>query len=215
MGLELRVLLAVYDDQGGGFEARARRARYRALEQAWPQTIWLAQTRDDYIETVWMRLLSGSSPQFWKTMPAQRGRFERPVLCVRRADLRRWSHGAHSDPMNEQERFDRVWLRASGVLEQVDPNGCIADFVSALGERIRSLDVGAWQVPLHELTPALRQLAVRAQLAQLLPDARPRSRFVRELTKAAGRPSQKTRCFSVSNQSLYLRGGRLVLNSIV
>ena len=215
LGLKLRVLAAVYDDKGGGFEASARRARYRALERAWKQTIWLAQTRDDYIETIWMRLLSGSSPHYWTTMHERRGQFERPLLSVQRADLRTWSKGAHADPMNEQDRFDRVWIRGSGILEVVDPDGCIADDISALGERVRALGIETWTIPLDRLSPALRQLAVRTQLAELLPGVRPRSRFVRELTKAAGRPSTKTRFFSVSNRSLYLRGGRLVLNSIV
>ena len=117
--------------------------------------------------------------------------------------------------MNEQERFDRVWIRRSGVLEVIDPSGSVADDISALGERVRSLGVETWSVPLDRLPPALRQLVVRTQLSELLPGVRLRSRFVRELTEAAGRPSAKTRCFSVSNRSLYLRGGRLVLNSIV
>ncbi len=215
LGLELRVLTAVYDKEGGGFEASARRARYRALENAWTQTIWLAQTRDDYIETIWMRLLSGSSPHYWTTMPERRGQFSRPLLSVQRADLRPWSMGAHADPMNEQERFERVWIRGAKILETIDPNGSIADHISGLGERVRSLQIETWSVPLDRLSPALRQLAVRTQLAELLPGVRLRSRFVRELTTAAGRPSSKTRCFSVSNRSLYLRGGRLVLNSIV
>ena len=215
LSLELRVLNAVYDSQGGGFEASARRARYRALEQAWTQTIWLAQSRDDYIETIWMRLLSGSSPHYWNAMPERRGQFDRPLLSVRRSVLRQWSKGAHADPMNHDDRFDRVWIRASGILELIDPNGSIADDISGLSRRVRALDIGSWTMPLDRLSPALRQLAVRVQLAELLPDARPRTRFVRELAKAAGRPSTKTRCFSVSNRSLYLRGGRLVLNSIV
>ena len=213
LDLELRVLTARYDEGGGGFEAMARRARYRVLEEAWTKTIWLAQSRDDYIETIWMRLLSGSSPNYWTTMPARRGQFERPVLSIRRSTLRRWSKGAHADPMNEQERFDRVWIRASGLLEVIDPCGSIADKIAGLGRRVRRLEVGEWTTPLDRLSPALRQLVVRTQLGALLPEIRPRSRFVRELTEAAGRPSTKTRCFSVANRSLYLRGGRLVLKS--
>ena len=68
LDLELRILVAQYDNDGGGFEARARRARYRVLAESWARTIWLAQSRDDYIETIWMRLLSGSSPMYWTTM---------------------------------------------------------------------------------------------------------------------------------------------------
>lgn len=215
LGLELRVLEARFDDLGGGFEASARRARYQALSVYRDGPIWLAQTRDDYIETVWLRLLSGSSPLFWKTMPKTRAQFERPVLGIRRAELRQWSSGAYAYPMNDDPAFDRVWLRRSGALERLDPDGRLADALANLGERVRILSAKDWDMPLHDLPPAIRQLCVRTQIAALLPAARVRTRFVREVSEAAGRPSSKTRCFSVAKGSLYLRGGQLVLNSSV
>ena len=212
LGLELRVLKAEFDEQGGGFEATARRARYQALEAAWRGTVWLAQTRDDWIETVWMRFLSGSTPVYWSTMPERRGRFERPLITVRRSLLQRRSSGAHADPMNASDRFDRVHLRRSGVLERIDPEGALADVISGIGVRVRRLQLRAWDVPLEELTMELRVLSVRAALADLWRGVRVRQSFVRELAQAAGRPSRKTRRFCAAGRTVYLRDGRLVLS---
>ena len=213
LGLVLRCMPVCVESGGRGFEAGARKARYGALEGAFSGKIWLAHSRDDFIETIWLRLLSGSSPLFWATMPLRRGRFERPLLSVRREMLSPWSFGAFVDPMNEDSRFDRVWLRQAGIVERLDPEGEIADFAAALGARLQSLKLVEWQEPLHRLPAALRWLVVRAQIAALLPEARPRQRFITELAAAAARPSQKTRCFSVAKRSLYLRDGRLLLNS--
>jgi tRNA(Ile)-lysidine synthetase-like protein len=213
LDLELRCLSVHVESQPRGFEAGARKARYAALETAFDGIIWLAHSRDDFIETIWLRLLSGSSPLFWATMSQHRGVFERPLLEVRRSALRPWGVGAFADPMNQEGRFDRVWLRQSGILERLDPDGKLADSSAGLGGRIRGLNLVDCSEPLHDLPATLRRLVIRAQLAAWMPEARPRQRFITELATAAARPSPKTRCFSVANRPLYLRGGRLLLNS--
>ena len=213
LGLTLRCLSVDVESDRRGFEAGARDARYGALAKAFAGKIWLSHTRDDFIETIWLRLLSGSSPLFWATMPLRRGCFERPLLRVRRGMLSPWSHGAFTDPMNEDSRFDRVWLRHAGLIERLDPQGELADSAAALGARMQGLNPVQWHEPLHRLPSALRRLIIRAQIAALLPDARPRQRFITELAAAAAHPSQKIRYFSVANQSLYLRDGRLLLTS--
>lgn len=213
LGLDLSCLRVELGQGSRGFEAEARKQRYAALAQASKAPIWLAHTRDDYVETVWLRLLAGAAPQYWKTMPETRGQFRRPLLKVWRAELGRFGAGGYVDPMNAEARFDRVWLRRSGLLEELDAKGEIADAAAALGARVRRLRLETGLLPLHELPPGLRFAQVRARLALLLPEARPRSRFVAEVARVSAHDSNKARCFYLANRVLHLRHGQLLLNS--
>src|SRR5581483_6673455 len=79
---------------GPGVEARARRARYAALEalarEAGAARIVTGHTRDDQVETVLLRLLRGAGRGGLAGMRACRGRLWRPLLAVTRADVRRF-----------------------------------------------------------------------------------------------------------------------------
>lgn len=82
---------------GGGPEGAARTARYRALEAASaelagpdrPAHVLLGHTADDQAETVLLRLARGSGTRSLAGIPRRRGVFVRPLLGLRRDQLRR------------------------------------------------------------------------------------------------------------------------------
>lgn len=76
----------------GGLEDAARRARHTALVEAaqrlGARAVLLGHTADDQAETVLLRLARGSGARSLAGMPARRGVLRRPLLGLRRADLR-------------------------------------------------------------------------------------------------------------------------------
>jgi tRNA(Ile)-lysidine synthase len=97
-------------------EAVARDARYEALAQlasaAGVRFVVTAHTLDDQAETVLLRAMRGGSLD---AIAPVRGPFYRPLLGVRRADLRDWlvrnSIAWREDPTNTETRFERNWVR--------------------------------------------------------------------------------------------------------
>jgi tRNA(Ile)-lysidine synthase len=85
--VERRLALA----PGSALEARARRARYRALvamaREAGAARIVLAHTANDQAETVLLRLLRGAGRGGLAGMRRARGRLLRPLLGATRADV--------------------------------------------------------------------------------------------------------------------------------
>lgn len=140
VGADVRVA-AVAIDARANVEARARDARYAALESAADDagaaTILVAHTRDDQAETVLLALLRGSGTTGLAGMPAVRGRIRRPLLGLRRADTHElcarlgWAPAA--DPMNEDLRHRRVWLRRE-VIPQLE-RGARRDLVEVLARQ--------------------------------------------------------------------------------
>ena len=76
---------------GEGIEAAARRYRYAALQGTASRTgaeaIYLAHTRDDQLETILMRFLSGSGAAGLRGMPRKSGLVLRPFLDLPKAAL--------------------------------------------------------------------------------------------------------------------------------
>jgi len=106
--------------QGAGLEARARRARYRALRamaaEAGAGWIVTGHTLDDQAETILMRLARGAGPTALLGMrEAGPGPIVRPLLDVERAALRSWLARRRidyrEDPSNESLRFERNRVR--------------------------------------------------------------------------------------------------------
>ena len=69
----------------------ARNLRYAFFEEILTTENYdfcaLAHHADDQAETLFMSLLKGNSPQVWKAMPIKRGKYVRPLLHVRKAEI--------------------------------------------------------------------------------------------------------------------------------
>jgi tRNA(Ile)-lysidine synthase len=104
---------------GPNLEARARTARYDALERARTEAgaiaVLVGHTGDDQAESVLLNLIRGSGTAGLAGMPARRGTIRRPLLELRRADTvelcARAGLAPVHDPMNDDPRHRRVWIR--------------------------------------------------------------------------------------------------------
>jgi tRNA(Ile)-lysidine synthase len=100
-----------------GLEARARHARYSAIEadRAGEELVLTGHTADDQAETVLMRLMRGSGAGGLAGIPARRGPWTRPFLAFSRRELRaeaeRLGLPFVDDPANEDDRFLRSRVR--------------------------------------------------------------------------------------------------------
>lgn len=103
----------------GSLEAAARAARYAALtalaDELGAICVLVGHTARDQAETVLLRLLRGTGPAGLAAMPAQRGRFVRPLLALPRAAIDAYvaARGlpVWHDPMNDDRRLARVRVR--------------------------------------------------------------------------------------------------------
>lgn len=124
LGVELTCLTVTgAAGRGESIEAAARAARYRGIagELAAGECLLTAHHAEDQAETLLLQLLRGAGLKGMSAMPPCRawhgGWHLRPLLTVSRSDLHRF--GLHSgvaavrDPMNEDLRFDRAYLRSA------------------------------------------------------------------------------------------------------
>jgi len=117
---------------GPNLEARARDARYAALERARVDVgagvVLVGHTADDQAETVLLNVLRGAAASGLAGMSARHGTIVRPLLDVRRADTRALCDALGlpviDDPMNEDRAFRRVAIRHD-----------VLPYLSALAER--------------------------------------------------------------------------------
>ena len=125
--IPLRIVAAeVPREAGASLEAAAREARYAALsKEMQPQECLLtAHHRQDQAETLLLQALRGAGVKGMSAMPACRplgpGWHVRPLLDVAHSDLKQYGELEPSastdpsiDPMNQDLRFDRVYLRTA------------------------------------------------------------------------------------------------------
>jgi tRNA(Ile)-lysidine synthase len=106
----------------GASETTARRARYRWLREVQARRgaryLVTAHQRDDQVETVLLRVLSGSAPAGLAGIAARsRAGLVRPLLPFTRAELARHVEErglpAHEDPANADVRHLRSWVRVA------------------------------------------------------------------------------------------------------
>lgn len=105
----------------GSLQAAARELRYdflnRTADAAGATRIALGHTADDVVEGVALHLLRGTGIAGLRGMPAERGRFVRPILDLWRTDVEEVLADkgvtALTDPANANERFARVIVRRS------------------------------------------------------------------------------------------------------
>jgi tRNA(Ile)-lysidine synthase len=118
LGVHARCERVVVGD-GPNLEARARDARYAALELARDEigatAVLVAHTADDQAETVLLNVMRGSATAGLAGMAARRGAVVRPLLHLRRADVRATVEARGlatvDDEMNRDPRFRRAWVR--------------------------------------------------------------------------------------------------------
>ncbi len=104
---------------GGGLQAAARRARYKALEDMrlaeGAAAILTAHTADDQAETLILRMARGTSVSGLAGIRPRAGVLIRPLLGVTRQILAdycaRWNLPVKSDPGNFDPRFRRARVR--------------------------------------------------------------------------------------------------------
>lgn len=106
---------------GGGLEANARHARYRAFAEfmAAGDRLLTAHHRDDQAETVMLNLMRGSGPAGVRGIAPERplgeGRLLRPMLQFSAADIADYAKAENlpflEDPTNQALRHDRNFLR--------------------------------------------------------------------------------------------------------
>lgn len=162
----------VHIASGSNLEARARDARYEALEDARREhrasVVLVAHTADDQAETVLLNLLRGSGATGLSGMPERRGHVVRPLLGVRRFETvelcARLGIRPLHDPMNDDLSFRRVWLRNEvlPLLERGAQRDVVAllarqaDVLRAESELLDRLGAAAWPPPSG---PSARELA--------------------------------------------------------
>jgi tRNA(Ile)-lysidine synthase len=220
---------AVCVESGANVEARARDARYAALESARTEhhatAVLVAHTADDQAETVLLNVLRGSAATGLAGMRVRRDRVVRPLLSARRAELAALCDALGlpvlHDPMNDDETFRRVALRRKvlPLLEQLaarDLVPVLAGQAEILGEESDYLDAvarGAWPVAgdpsaraLSLLAPVLARRAVRQWLG-LPPPSRAEVARVLEVASGARRATELAGRRTVRRGA----GGRLLL----
>lgn len=104
LGLPFILIRLQLDPDPVGLAARARAARYAAFDALPPGDVALGHHLDDQAETVLDRLARGAGSRGLAAMRARRGRFVRPLLFARRAELEALAHDAGlvwvEDPSN-------------------------------------------------------------------------------------------------------------------
>ncbi|WP_225623704.1 tRNA lysidine(34) synthetase TilS [Rhodococcus rhodochrous] len=138
---------------GGGIEAAARAARYRALDENRDgRPVLLGHTLDDQAETVLLGLGRGSGLRSIRGMAPFDPPWGRPLLGVRRDTTRRacdeLGYRPYEDPHNADDRFTRVRLRREvlPLLEDVLGGGvaeALARTAGQLQDDGHALDVWA------------------------------------------------------------------------
>jgi tRNA(Ile)-lysidine synthase len=195
LGAVVRILRLDWAGAPPSGQAGARVARYRALAEALRdlggEALFVGHTRDDHIETARLRASSASghygeagmteaSP--FPLWPEGRGlALMRPLLGVRRADLRAWLAREEiaylDDPANADARFARVRVRAA---LRGEDEAALAAELAAIAER------AGWAAEIDALASAALaeiqisldgELAIPAASIESLPPAARRRAF--------------------------------------
>ncbi|MCC6214724.1 MAG: tRNA lysidine(34) synthetase TilS [Polyangiaceae bacterium] len=165
---ESRVQVAI----GANLQARARDARWRALDAAALAAgcalVATGHHADDRAETLLLRVLRGAPLEALAVLPPRDGARIRPLWRARRADI--VTHVARhrlefaEDPSNDDARFLRVRVRREvlPLLEQLDPR--IVEHLNALADTLGAHAAAAPHDPLERapLKRSQRDLVARA-----------------------------------------------------
>jgi len=161
--------VAVQVGPGPNLEARARDARYEALDRVrrdvGASVVLVGHTADDQAETVLLNLLRGSASRGLGGMAVRRDTVVRPLLALRRSDTEAICHALGlvpaRDAMNDDTAFRRVWIRtevlpalsAGAERDLVPVLARQAEVLRADSDYLDELARAAWP-PAPERTPA-------------------------------------------------------------
>ncbi len=145
---------------GGNLQARARRARYAALEGAMKDvgatTLATAHHADDRAETVLIRLLRGAGAGGLHVLPPKSGHKLRPFIAATRADIdahvTRHAIPFCDDPSNAAPRFLRTRVRNEllPLLRALDPQ--IVSHLNDLSDEVESVTSRETALPIARAT---------------------------------------------------------------
>jgi tRNA(Ile)-lysidine synthase len=220
LGVPLAVIGVTVDAlPGASLEAAAREARYAALAaQLRPgECLLTAHTRDDQAETFLLQALRGAGPRGLASMPPVRelgaGWQLRPLLEVTRDELQDFAAeqgvAAVTDPMNQDLRFDRVYLRAAlwPALLQRWP-GAVAGLARAAGHSAEAQQQLERQADL-DLVPVRDGAALSVRRLRRLPQARQLQLLRRWSALAGALPPSTARLDEALRQMLDARADHL------
>src|ERR1700733_4324561 len=238
LGVPLELIrVEVQSDAGLSIEAAARDARYAAFAaQLKPRECLLtAHHRQDQAETLLLQALRGAGVKGLSAMPVCRalglGWHARPVLDVPHHELLQWGGLEDSnviDPMNEDLRFDRTYLRKAiwPLIEARWPGAEIALARSArhmaeaqeLLDRAAAADVArlrdgdALSVPgLRALPQPQRMNAIRAWLGEAGVEAPSTARLIEALRQVFDADADHQPAIAWGNKALRRYRQRLFL----
>jgi tRNA(Ile)-lysidine synthase len=131
----------------------ARNARLAALEDAADRLgctkIALGHTADDQAETVLFRIVRGTGLAGLAGIPYQRGRFIRPLLDARRAEilsyLAKRKIAFFTDPSNANRRYARSRIRHDILPALAGENPRVVDALLALAREAEQSGPGIWR----------------------------------------------------------------------
>jgi tRNA(Ile)-lysidine synthase len=207
---------------GPNLEARAREARYRALEQVRRHEradhVLVGHTADDQAETVLLNVLRGAAGDGLSGMAVHRAEVVRPLLAMRRADTRAICAALGlpvlDDPMNHDRAFRRVAIRRDvlPLLETVAARDLVpvlarqAEILRAESEYLDQLAVAAWpdaEAPSAAALVALPVVLARRAVRRWLGPPPPSSAEVERVLRVAAGDARAAQ----------LAGGRMVRRS--
>jgi len=146
---------------GCGIEQAARVLRHRLLRDHMrvrkAQYIFYGHTSDDSLETIFMRLLSGSGAEGLGGIPALRGETVRPLLSFKRAELREYLVSNSIDWIEDASNSSKIHRR-NRIRNELIP--LISDIfpgwpkaLSVLGERSQEATLALKKLCYKELNP--------------------------------------------------------------
>lgn len=176
LGLPFRLIRLSLEPDPAGLAARARAARYAAFEALPPGDIALGHHLDDQAETVLDRLARGAGARGLGGMRARRGRYVRPLLFARRAELEAVARAAGlcwvEDPSNHTRSRGALRhqvlpaleaIRAGAALGLARSAALLAEddaLLNSLAEPLFTEDGGVSCVRLNAAPPPLQRRAL-------------------------------------------------------
>jgi tRNA(Ile)-lysidine synthase len=225
LGRPLEVIDVDVRRRGKGTEAAARDARYAALravaDRVGAEAILVGHSADDQAETVLLRVARGTGVTGLAAMSPASGGLVRPLLRLRRADLRRFvaleGLPVAEDPTNADPEVRRIGVRTEVLpaLRRIapDPVGALARLAALAADDDTALD----DLASTAVTEALVRTGDVVALPEVAVAAAPpavRRRMLRRLLVVAGWQGPPPSSSVLADLEALATGRRLVLGDL-